>query len=88
MHRAVSALSIQLGVLEVAAQNRKLSASGLSLAEDRFAAGAGSTLDVRDAQLKLTQAELTVISGRIDIEITRAGVERVIGGPSGSGDQR
>jgi outer membrane protein TolC len=52
---------------------------GSTLAQDRFKAGAGSTLEVRDAQLKLAQAELTLIQNRVNVEVARANLERAIG---------
>ncbi len=77
--RAISALSTQLEVVGIAATNRELAKQGLSLASERFSAGAGSTLDVRDAQLKLAQAELIALQSRIDVEVARAAVARVMG---------
>ena len=44
----------------------------LKLEEERYAAGAGTSLEVRNAQLKLTQAQLTQVQGRVDVEIARA----------------
>jgi outer membrane protein TolC len=79
VRRVLSALATQLEVVKVAVGNRALAEKGLYLARDRFEAGAGSTLDVRDAQLKLTQAELVALQSRIDVEVARAAVERVMG---------
>ncbi len=77
--RSLRALEISLQTVEFAVGNRQAAGKGLTLAEERFKAGAGSTLEVRDAQLKLTQSELTVLESRIDVEIARANLERVQG---------
>lgn len=87
LRRSLTALEGQVEVARLAEENRERARRGLSLAEERFQAGEGSTLDVRDAQLKLTQADLQVVQSRIDVEIARAALERVIGGSS-SGEQR
>jgi outer membrane protein TolC len=77
--RAHKALTAQIEAAEIARANREVAVSGLTLAEERFKAGAGSTLEVRDAQLKLTQAELSLVESRIDVEIARAALERAMG---------
>ncbi len=76
---SVALLQTQLEAVEIAKQNVKLATEALALAEERFKAGAGSTLEVRDAQLKLTQSELQHLQNRIDVEIARAALERVVG---------
>jgi len=76
MHEALQA---QLTATELAAENRKAAASALVLAQERFNAGVGSTLEVRDAQLKLTQAELTLLENRIDVELARFALTRAMG---------
>jgi outer membrane protein TolC len=73
------ALQAQLLATELAAENRKAAASSLVLAQERFNAGVGSTLEVRDAQLKLTQAELTLLENRIDVELARFALTRAMG---------
>ena len=65
--------------MEITRRNVTIATDALALAEERFKAGAGSTLEVRDAQLKLTQAELQHLQNRIDVEIARAALERVLG---------
>lgn len=77
--RAHRALTSQIDAAEIARANLELAKDGLDLAEERFKAGAGSTLEVRDAQLKLTQAELSLVESRIDVEIARAALERAMG---------
>lgn len=79
VHRYLRALEAQIDATGVAQDNLKSAKNFLNLAQERFKAGAGSTLEVRDAQLKLTQAELTVIQNRVSVETARANLERVMG---------
>lgn len=79
IHRGLVTLASQIESTRVATKNRQAAAQGLVFAEERFKAGAGNTLEVRDAQLKLTQAELNRLSSRIDVEIARARIIQVMG---------
>ncbi len=79
IRRYLKALETQLQISQIAADNQKLSAAGLKLAEERFTAGAGSTLEVRDAQVKLTNAQLSRLQAHVDVEIARAILNRVVG---------
>jgi outer membrane protein len=74
-----AALLAQLAATELAEANRKAAADALVLAEERFNAGVSSTLEVRDAQLKLTQSELTLLENRINVEIARFALMRATG---------
>lgn len=76
---SVVQLRSQLEITGIARANVHAARSGLELAEGRFQAGVGSTLEVRDAQLKLTQAELSLLESRIDAEVARAALDRVLG---------
>ncbi len=73
------ALQAQILATELAEANRQAAANALVLAEERFNAGVSSTLEVRDAQLKLTQAELTLLENRIDVELARFALMRAMG---------
>lgn len=66
-------------ILQIAQANLRLAEENLALAEARFEEGAGSTLEIRDAQVKHTAAELQLIESRIDTGIARAALERTIG---------
>jgi outer membrane protein TolC len=79
IRRTTTALDTQLEIAVLAGNNRALAEASLKLAEERFGAGAGSTLEVRDAQLKLTQTQLTQVQVRIEVEIARAALNRTIG---------
>jgi outer membrane protein len=76
---AIEALSMRIEAARLSAENREAAVQSLALAEERFKAGAGSTLEVRDAQLKLTQSELTLLGNRVDVEIARFALMRAIG---------
>jgi outer membrane protein TolC len=76
---ALDSLGAQLKALEVAQQNRVTASQNLDYAQERFKAGASSTLEVRDAQLKLAQAYQTLIQTRSDAEVARAGLEKAMG---------
>ena len=76
---ALDSLGAQLRALEVAQQNRVTASQNLDYAQERFKAGASSTLEVRDAQLKLAQAYQTLIQTRSDAEVARAGLDKAMG---------
>jgi outer membrane protein len=80
VRRNVRALEVQLEASKIAVEIRNAASSGLTLARERFRAGLANTLEVRDAQLKLTQAELSLLQSRIDLEMAREGLFRVMGG--------
>ena len=74
---AVVALARQV---ELAADNLGLARDALRLATERFAAGLATQLEERDASLKLSQAELTLVETRIDHAVARADLARAVGG--------
>ncbi len=76
---ALDSLGAQLRALEVAQENRVTATQNLEYAQERFKAGASSTLEVRDAQLKLAQAFQSLIQTRSDAEVARAGLEKAMG---------
>jgi outer membrane protein TolC len=77
--KAVRTLSVNLESLELAERAQQAASLGLQLAEERFKAGAASNLEVRDAQQKLTTAELTLISNRIDVHLAALDVRAAQG---------
>ena len=62
------------------AENLGAAEQGLSLARQRLEAGLASQLEVRDATLKLTQAELSLVQARIDHAVAAADLNRAVGG--------
>lgn len=81
IRRTLRTLETQVRIAGVAEKNRSLSEKQLSVEVERFNAGASSNIDVRNAQVKVTQAQLTQLQGRVDIEIARAALQRVSGAP-------
>lgn len=79
VRRSLLSLESQIEAAKIAQQNREAAARALTLQEERFRAGAGSTFDVRDAQLSLTQAELALLESRIDVELARYSLLRAMG---------
>lgn len=79
VHSSLAQLRAQVEGASLARTNVETARKGLELAQARFAQGLGSTIDVRDAQLKLAQAELTLLQNRIDVEIARAALDRAMG---------
>ncbi len=65
---------------QLARDNLQLARDGLRLATDRFAAGLATQLEERDASLKLSQAQLTLLETRIDHAVARADLARAVGG--------
>jgi outer membrane protein TolC len=76
---SLEALQTRIDAARLAAENREAALQSLALAEERFKAGAGSTLEVRDAQLKLTQAELALLENRVNVETARFALMRAMG---------
>lgn len=63
----------------IAAQNLVHAQQGVEVARDRLQAGAAQQLELRDANLKLTQAELDVLDTTIDAIVARADLRRAVG---------
>jgi len=80
LRRNLRNVEVQIEAATIADVNRKAAADGLVLAQERFTAGLANTLEVRDAQLKLTQAELSLLQTRIDLEVARESFWRTVGG--------
>ncbi|HEY1089079.1 MAG TPA: TolC family protein, partial [Archangium sp.] len=78
--RANEAYAAEIEVLAISERNFELAKEQQALEEQRFSAGAGSSLEVRNAQIKYTQAQLNVLQGRADVATARAALERAVGG--------
>jgi len=81
LRRYLRGVEVQTEAAKIAADNRQAASDNLVLAQERFNAGLANTLDVRDAQLKLTQAELSLLQTRIDLEVAYESLLRTVGGP-------
>jgi outer membrane protein TolC len=64
----------------LAEENLKSARESLRLARTRFEAGVATQVEIRDALLALTRAELTLLTTRIDAIIARADLNRAVGG--------
>lgn len=80
LKRTIATLDTELEVLKLAEANYELAKQQEQLETERFAAGASTSLDVRNAEIKLTQAELIVAQGRANVAVARAALRRVVGG--------
>jgi outer membrane protein TolC len=65
----------------LAAEGLAVAEQGLGLARERLEAGLANQLEIRDASLKQTQAELSLVQARIDEAVARADLARAAGGP-------
>ncbi len=79
--RASGAMMAQLEIAKLAAKNRALADESFNVESQRYAAGASTSLSVRDAQSRALQAQLTQLQTRVDVEIASAALERLTGGP-------
>jgi len=64
----------------LSADNFAAAEQSLKLARQRLEAGLASQLEVRDASLKFTQAELSLVQARIDHAVATADLARAVGG--------
>lgn len=78
--RANDAYASEVEVLAIAERNLSVAKEQTALEEERFIAGAGSSLEVRNAQIKYTQSQLSVLQGKADVATARAALERAVGG--------
>lgn len=80
LKRTLTTLDSELAVLKIAERNLELARQQEQLETERFSAGANTSLDVRNAEIKLTQAELSVVQGKANVAVARAALRRVVGG--------
>ncbi|WP_394835427.1 TolC family protein [Pendulispora rubella] len=81
IRQAVATHAASWNAYAIAERSRGLAALDLRLAEERFEAGTGSTLEIRDAQVKWLQAELSAIDTEAEVRLSRSTLTRVVGGP-------
>ncbi|MEW5737663.1 MAG: TolC family protein [Myxococcota bacterium] len=80
LRRTLNTLETELEVLKISEKNLELAQQQEKLETERFSAGANTSLDVRNAQIKLTQAQLAVVQGKANVAVARAALYRVVGG--------
>ncbi|WP_394845959.1 TolC family protein [Pendulispora brunnea] len=81
IRQAVATHAASWNAYVIAERSRGLAGLDLRLAEERFEAGTGSTLEIRDAQVKWLQAELSAIDAEAEVRLSRSTLTRVVGGP-------
>ncbi len=79
VNTAISNLAGARQRAQVAGQSEDTAREGLRLAKARQAVGVGTVLDVRDAELKLTQAQLAHVNALVDGREQLAALKRAMG---------
>jgi outer membrane protein len=72
-------LEAQGAVLELAQEAVRAATEAVRLARGLYDQGLATALERRDAELKYTQAELSAITARLELEIAREGLVRALG---------
>jgi outer membrane protein len=80
VEKAVAQLATARQQVQVAQQAEQTAKEGLRLARTRQEVGVGTQLEVRDAELKLTQAQLNVVGSLVDGREAEAALRRAQGG--------
>ncbi|TMA19828.1 MAG: TolC family protein [Deltaproteobacteria bacterium] len=80
VEKAVAQLSTARAQARVAQQAEGTAKEGLRLARTRQEVGVGTQLEVRDAELKLTQAQLSVVGSLVDGREAESALRRAQGG--------
>jgi outer membrane protein len=80
VERAIAQLAVARQQAGVAAQSVQTSSENLRLARTRQQVGVGTQLEVRDAELKLTQSELARTNALVDGHEAEAALRRAMGG--------
>jgi outer membrane protein TolC len=80
VEKAVAQLATARTQVKVAQQAQETAKEGLRLAKTRQEVGVGTQLEVRDAELKLTQAQLAVVGSLVDGREAEAALRRAQGG--------
>jgi outer membrane protein TolC len=80
VEKAIAQLAAARAQSRVAQQAEQTAREGLRLARTRQEVGVGNQLEVRDAELKLTQAQLNVVGSILDGRESEAALRRAQGG--------
>ena len=80
VEKAIAQLATARAQVRVAQQAEGTAKEGLRLARTRQEVGVGTQLEVRDAELKLTQAQLNVVGSLVDGREAEAALRRAQGG--------
>ena len=68
-----------LEIIEINQGNLEASREEYRLAEERYKLGAGTALELREAQVNLTRAEQTLVAAQYNARITQARLEKAFG---------
>jgi outer membrane protein TolC len=74
-------LELQMAVYDLARDAIGSADEAVRQVRALFEGGKGTTLELRDAELKYTQAKLSAINARLDVEVAREELRRAVGGP-------
>ncbi len=66
-------------IIKINTQNLEASKEEYRLAEERYRIGSGTSLEVREAQVNLTQAEQTLVAAQYNARIVQAQIEENLG---------
>ena len=77
--KAIASWASARGAARVASQLEANAAMGLKLARARQEVGVGTQLEVRDAELKVTQAKLSRLGALVDSREAEAALRRAVG---------
>jgi outer membrane protein TolC len=80
VQKAVAQMTTARAQARVAQQAEQTAKEGLRLAKTRQEVGVGTQLEVRDAELKLTQAQLSVVGSLVDGREAESALRRAQGG--------
>jgi outer membrane protein len=76
---ALDLITNQMRALDVLTENQATATKNLDYFQQRFNAGASNTLDVRDAQVKLLSADLSLLQTKANVENAKANLQRAMG---------
>jgi outer membrane protein len=76
---ALDLITNQIRQLDVLTENQAVATKNLEYFQERFNAGASNTLDVRDAQVKLLSADLSLLQTKANVENAKANLARATG---------
>ncbi len=79
IHKAYMSYKSTLEMIKINRENLDAAKEELRLAEERYQIGAGTALDVRDAQVKLTRAEETLVSTEYQAQLLLAELDNQMG---------
>jgi len=80
VEKAIAQLSTARAQARVAQEAEQTARESLRLARTRQEVGVGTQLEVRDAELKLTQAQLSVVGSLVDGREAESALRRAQGG--------